>query len=150
MAAPLAPEDAMQPPTPAAGYADVPSTSHVSPDFNHAPWVSVPGIYNFREVGGYPVTSESSTPKSFRKGLIFRSAEPSKITEDGVKRLKELGVTKMFDLRSQSEIKRLQELMPTVEIEGVERVFVPVFTEKHHAPEYVCFRTDPLSLKDSG
>lgn len=129
----------MKPPTPGVGHDETPETAVVTPDYSNPPWLNIPGVYNFREVGGYPIPSSTGQPRSFRKGLIYRSAEPSKITEEGRKKLQSLGVRTVFDLRSEAEIKRLEGIMPTIEIESVERVFVPVFSEESdHAPEYVC------------
>ena len=48
------------------------------------PFVDVPGIANFRDIGGQL--------GNVRKGLVYRSADPSKPTEDGLKKMSgELG-----------------------------------------------------------
>lgn len=52
------------------------------------PFVTVPGIANFRDAGGHATASG----KNVRTGLIFRSADPSKATEEGLNKLsKEIG-----------------------------------------------------------
>jgi hypothetical protein len=52
------------------------------------PFVDIPGIANFRDIGGLPTTNGEQT----RKGLVFRSADPCKATEDGMKKMsQELG-----------------------------------------------------------
>jgi len=71
-----------------------------------------------------------------RKGLIYRCAEPSKITEAGKEKLRSLGVKKMYDLRSEPELKRLGDLTKIVEVEGVERLFVPVIRKEDYSPQY--------------
>lgn len=49
------------------------------------PFVDVPGTANFRDAGD---------GKTFRKGLIYRSADPSKATEEGLEQMsKDLGMT---------------------------------------------------------
>lgn len=45
------------------------------------PFVNVPGIANFRDIGGNNV----------RRGLVYRSADPSKPTEEGLMKMKDLG-----------------------------------------------------------
>lgn len=52
------------------------------------PFVDVPGIANFRDAGGHL----SKGGKHVRRGLIYRSADPSKATEEGLNKMgKELG-----------------------------------------------------------
>lgn len=47
------------------------------------PFVEVPGIYNFRDIGH---------GEQVRSGLLYRSADPSKATEVGMKKMsQELG-----------------------------------------------------------
>ncbi|KAF8463846.1 tyrosine phosphatase family-domain-containing protein [Kalaharituber pfeilii] len=101
-------------------------------DFNSPPWVNVPGIVNFRDIGGYPI---SDGRRSVRRGLVYRSAEPSRVTADGRKKMQELGIKKMYDLRSEKELNRLGDLTKIVEIDGVERVFVPVIPDRDYSPE---------------
>ena len=47
------------------------------------PFVDIPGIANFRDVGGQL--------DAIRNGIVYRSADPSKATEDGLKKMSELG-----------------------------------------------------------
>ena len=62
------------------------------------PFVNVAGIANLRDIGGY--TSSTNSHQTTRHNLVYRSADPSKVTPDGLAKLKELGVKKVFDLRS--------------------------------------------------
>ncbi|KAK4989815.1 hypothetical protein LTR50_002990 [Elasticomyces elasticus] len=89
------------------------------------PFLSIPGIHNFRDIGGLacetqPVPHITDDPKStngpqnaprtIKRGLVYRSADPSRITADGLRRLRdELGVKVVFDLRSAPEIRKVRE-----------------------------------------
>lgn len=56
------------------------------------PFVSIPGIANFRDAGGHATESG----KKVRSGLIFRSADPSKATKEGLNKMgKELGKVRL-------------------------------------------------------
>ena len=54
-----------------------------SPDAMSFPFVDVPGIANFRDIGGNPTTNGTSTTK----GLIFRCADPSKVDTEGLEKM---------------------------------------------------------------
>lgn len=103
------------------------------------PFVPVPGVPNFRDLGGHPT---SQNGKIVRKGLIYRCGEPSAITEDGIKKMQELGVKKAYDLRSTPEIEKAKRAGygTETEWEGCERCFVPVFKETEYDPETVALR----------
>jgi hypothetical protein len=47
------------------------------------PFVDVPGIANFRDIGGNPTTNGASTTK----GLIFRCADPSRVDTEGLDKM---------------------------------------------------------------
>ena len=127
-------------------------------DFTSPPWVLIPGIANFRDIGGYPIangtgsvslppvphpsclppclSSEAHYSKpQVRKGLIYRCADPSKVTEAGKEKLRSLGVKKIYDLRSEPELKRLGDFTKLIEIEGVERLFVPIIRTEDYSPQ---------------
>ncbi|KAI0805464.1 tyrosine phosphatase [Xylaria sp. FL0064] len=117
------------------------------------PFVSVPGLPNFRDAGGYEVTSESpsNTPpegkrraKIFRRGILFRSSEPSRLTDTGAAQLsQQLGIKLVYDLRSAVEIARSVDSglgFPLREWEGSERKFVPVFLDQDYSPEALALR----------
>ena len=63
--------------------------------------VIVPGIQNFRDLGGYP-----SYPyrKSTRWGMIYRSAETDHLRYGAIKELENLGIRTIIDLRSPQEV----------------------------------------------
>jgi hypothetical protein len=60
------------------------------------PFVDVPGIANFRDIGGNPTTNGASTTK----GLIFRCADPSKVGAEGLEKMsQDLGKVNHHRLR---------------------------------------------------
>ncbi|KAH6615779.1 tyrosine phosphatase family-domain-containing protein [Chaetomium sp. MPI-SDFR-AT-0129] len=66
------------------------------------PFIDVDGLYNFRDFGGYPLAGQ--VKKAVREGILYRSADPSKITARGLSELQQLRVSRIFDLRSTTEI----------------------------------------------
>ncbi|KAI0886072.1 tyrosine phosphatase family-domain-containing protein [Annulohypoxylon maeteangense] len=119
------------------------------------PFHTIPGLPNFRDIGGYPVscsdmTSDSglsqdgSNTRVVRRGLVYRSSEPSKVTEDGVSKLQSLGISKVFDLRSAAEIKYgfhgNDSGWKVKEWDGARREFVPVFLDQDFSPEALALR----------
>ena len=110
-------------------------------DLPSPPFVHIEGIHNFRDIGGYPVaTGEIKGLNEVRRHYIYRCAEPSKVTREGEEHLLMLGITTIYDLRSQPEIENMQENNPVVEIKGIARVFAPVFAERDSSPEQVAIR----------
>lgn len=116
-------------------------------------FLSVGGVVNFRELGGYPcsdipATSNSSpdnasesSPRdshsSIRPGFLFRSAQPSQVTPAGIETLvNDLGIQAIFDFRSQTEIQLVTTRYPDslIEIPGTTRHPVPVFSEGDYSP----------------
>lgn len=67
------------------------------------PFVQIDGLYNFRDCGGYPIADRPN--KIVRRGILYRSAEPSTITTEGISQLHKLNISRVFDLRSDGEIK---------------------------------------------
>lgn len=105
------------------------------------PFVDIPGLANFRDLGGYPIASQPG--KVVRRNVIFRSAEPSTTTAKGVERLKQLGITHVYDLRSVQEFERGVKHglnRPVKQWEGAERIFAPVFRHEDYSPEAVALR----------
>ncbi|KAH0337831.1 tyrosine protein phosphatase 5, partial [Aureobasidium melanogenum] len=120
------------------------------------PFVNVTGIANFRDIGGYSTSSEQQ--QSIRSGLVYRCADPTKVQPDGLAKLKELGVKKVFDLRSVPEISKqgpewagvaVEKQVFTTRAEGdetpvgadeIERIWCPVFKDTDYGPEQVAIR----------
>lgn len=109
------------------------------------PFVTIEGIHNFRSIGGYPTSNPTSTT---RQNFIFRSAEPSKVTPAGVDSLKAHKITTIFDLRSIVEIEKMKAITPIVEIEGVERVYTPVYQYTDYSPEAIAIRYKDYTSND--
>jgi hypothetical protein len=107
------------------------------------PFVSVPGLANLRDIGSWPITdSNGNTVATVRKGLIYRGPDPSALTEAGLAKLTELGVTISFDLRSKQQIDRAGGYK---ELEGIRRVWCPIFGEEEYTPEKAAIRYQQYS-----
>ncbi|TKX27219.1 protein tyrosine phosphatase-like protein 2 [Elsinoe australis] len=78
------------------------------PTLPSPPFIHCPGLANLRDIGGYALRSPSRpTARSVRRGLLFRSADPTRVTPEGLDVLTSLRLGKAFDLRSIPEIQRL-------------------------------------------
>ncbi|MCD8183885.1 MAG: tyrosine-protein phosphatase [Bacteroides sp.] len=64
--------------------------------------VNIPGIQNFRDLGGYP---SYSTKKQTRWGTLYRSAEIDNLEGCARRELKNIGIKTVIDLRAVSEIR---------------------------------------------
>ncbi|KAF7514845.1 hypothetical protein G7054_g14952 [Neopestalotiopsis clavispora] len=121
-----------------------------TPASPHHPFFFVEGIANFRDIGGYPIATEPG--KVVRKGIVFRSSEPSKVTDAGVAKLQALGITDVYDLRSRLEIDRDARNghgRQPKEWDGATRIFAPVFLEDDYSPEAVALRFKNYADKSS-
>jgi Tyrosine phosphatase family len=108
-----------------------------TPPLPTPPFIAIEGIDNFRDLGGYP----TSNPTIFvRRNFIFRCAHPGNATEDGQEQLRALGITTLYDLRSEPEIEKNLAITPNIDIKGVERKFTPVFANTDYSPEKVAVR----------
>lgn len=67
-----------------------------------------PNITNLRDLGGYPCADG----KSLEKGHFFRSAGLSKLSEEDITILKELGLRIIVDLRSDLEVAKEPDIVP--------------------------------------
>jgi hypothetical protein len=100
------------------------------------PFVTMQGISNFRDLGGYAIASDPK--KSIRRNYIFRCAEPTLATDQDISKINtELKITHIYDLRSNPEIEKGQISGVKGEVvnwPGVERVYCPVFPETSYDP----------------
>ena len=94
---------------------------------------SAPGLANLRDIGGYPVSDHSSV----RKGLIFRGPDPAPVSGAGLETLHSLGITTLFDLRSQQQIDRVGGHR---DLKGIRRIWSPVFGPEEYTPEKAALR----------
>ena len=113
----------------------VPVQAAEVPDLPSPPFIAVDGIPNFRDLGGYAISA--SPNHSVRTRTIYRSGEPSRVTKNGILTMQNLGITHVYDLRSNVEIERAVAAGRggVVEWEGCERVFVPIFPDTDYGPE---------------
>lgn len=116
----------------------------VMPDLG-PPFHSIPGLANFRDLGNCPVNSHPG--RVIKPGLIYRSAEPSRITDEGISALQALNITHVYDLRSNVEIKRHATAIR--EWPQSQRVFVPIFQDEDYSPEAIAIRYQNYSSEGS-
>lgn len=107
------------------------------PNLPSPPFIHVPGLANLRDAGGYAI--EGKPGKVVRRGVLFRSADLTKLEDEGIAVLRPLGITHVFDLRSQTELERDGHTEART-WEGAARVFVPVFLDKDYSPEALAVR----------
>lgn len=111
------------------------------------PFINIPSLPNLRDAGGYPSThtNGASTPSAVRRKLLYRSADPSRISRSDLAKLhQEHGITTIFDLRSWPEIERagtLEAWEENLRSNGnVTRHWRPVFKTEDYSPEKVALR----------
>lgn len=123
--------------------------AYVADVLSRPPFVTISGVINVRDLGLYPSTSEPD--KITKPRFLYRGAELSRITEEGVcintipgcldfndsfsgkAQLTALGISTVFDLRSDAEIEKYNAPLP--EIDGVEILHTPVFQTEDYSPE---------------
>ncbi|KAF2868071.1 tyrosine phosphatase family-domain-containing protein [Massariosphaeria phaeospora] len=125
------------------------------------PFYTIPHIANLRDPSLHPNLTTSSGAK-LRLGILFRSAEPSKLDQEGWRQIRALGIGHVFDLRSKPEVNRgwiatvgngngnaagVDESMNAqpawigkLEKEGLNRHWVPVFADRDYSPERLAQR----------
>jgi hypothetical protein len=122
----------------------LPTHPETSSDLPSPPFIHLKGIANFRDLGGWPISS--SPKKSVRRNYIFRCAEPTKATEETIAKIRSLGITHIYDLRAAPEIKKFQvstlkgEGDGVVNWPGVERFYCPVHPEESFDPVGIVLR----------
>jgi hypothetical protein len=93
------------------------------------PFHSVPGVTNFRDIGGWPITPSSHV----RTNLIFRGSDTTHITSSGIQALHALNVTTDFDLRNKNQVEKLG--YKDLSEHGISRVWSPVFSSSETEEE---------------
>ncbi|KAJ6631341.1 protein-tyrosine phosphatase-like protein [Mycena sp. CBHHK59/15] len=99
------------------------------------PFVAVEGLINARSVGGYATSTPSAVVKPI---VIFRGADPSRITDKGKEQLLALGVRRVFDFRADDEIVSYKSTAPV--IPGVEFLRTPVSESRAFDPASLALR----------
>jgi hypothetical protein len=121
--------------------------SYVAETLSRPPFVTIQGVVNVRDLGNLPSTYRPG--EITRSNCVFRSAELSSITDEGVyferhdcllsyrtegkARLKGMGITTVFDLRSDIEMLKYNAPIPV--IDGVSILRAPIFKEEDYSPE---------------
>jgi len=115
--------------------------------FTQPPWIKVAGLNNLRDVGGYAIASRPGY--ATKKGLLYRSAAPQHLTSEAARTLTEnLHITTVFDLRSKPELKTFEDEQPVMNIDGIERIFVPVYEDQDWSPEALASRWTAYTTGD--
>ncbi|MCD8092995.1 MAG: tyrosine-protein phosphatase [Bacteroides sp.] len=82
--------------------------------------INIPGIQNFRDLGGYPSYSDK---KLVRWGMLYRSAEIDSLEWSSRRELKNIGIKTIVDLRSKLETSRQNPLQQEFNV-----VHIPIIT----------------------
>lgn len=82
--------------------------------------VNIPGIQNFRDLGGYP---SYSTKKETRWGMLYRSAEIDSLAYYSINELKSIGIKTMIDLRANVKLQKQNPLQEEFKI-----IHIPIVT----------------------
>ncbi|KAM6496098.1 Protein-tyrosine phosphatase-like protein [Amanita muscaria] len=109
---------------------------YVAEVLSHPPFVTIEGVINVRDLGHLPSTRYPG--KTTRPNLLFRSAELSRITDEGKAQLKQLGITTVFDTRADIELTKYNAPLPS--IDGVTFIRAPVFQKEDYSPESMAKR----------
>lgn len=114
-------------------------------ELQQPPFVDIPGLANFRDIGGWPIEDgKGNVLSTVRKGIFYRGPDTTPVTDEGVLKLRELGVTTDFDLRSKGQIEKAGGYK---DLEGIQRVWCPAFPDGEYSPEkaaarYVLYASD--------
>ncbi|CZR58367.1 related to protein-tyrosine phosphatase [Phialocephala subalpina] len=115
------------------------------------PFVDIPGLYNFRDIGGWPIEDENGrTIATVRQGVFYRGPDTATIKDEGMVKLKVLGITTDFDLRSKGQIEKAGGFK---QLDGIERISCPAFPDGEYSPEkaaarYVQYASDVQAFTD--
>lgn len=81
--------------------------------------INIPGVQNFRDLGGYT----AAEGKNIRWGMLYRSGEINHLQECSFKKLKQIGIKTIIDLRSNEELANVTPLQ-----KGFHVVHIPIAT----------------------
>lgn len=102
------------------------------------PFIDIPGVLNFRDIGGYLISH--SPGKKVRLGMVFRSGELTKITDDGTSSFRKLDIKTIYDLRSLRDRNARGPDPPLGDMKVIEKISAPVFLEEDFSPEAIAIR----------
>lgn len=83
--------------------------------------VKLEGAINFRDIGGY----KTSSGKIVKSGILYRSADLSKLTENDLKKIESIKIKYDFDFRGPYEVKSAPDKIPA----DVIRIALPAGSE---------------------
>ena len=87
--------------------------------------ISIATAANLRDLGGWPTAGGGQV----RSGVVFRSAELSRLHGEDLAAFGELGVRTVFDLRTSAEIAQQPDVLP----DGLDPVHLDVLADAQHA-----------------
>ena len=114
------------------------------------PFVTVPSLTNLRDMGGWPIVDSNSTVLSTaRKHILCRGPDPSPVSDAGLAKLHNLGITTLSDLHSKPQIDKASGYN---ELAGIQRTWCPVFSEADYSPQkavagYVQYSSDGTEVR---
>lgn len=95
----------------------------------------LPGAFNFRDVGGLPAGAGAT-----RSGVLFRSGNLARLTDQGREVLRARGIRRIVDLRDDAEVRYEPSQLGDLDVETIR---LPMF-----AGSVASFFDDDLSLDD--
>ncbi|MDH6703860.1 protein-tyrosine phosphatase [Kitasatospora sp. MAA19] len=88
-------------------------------------FIDIPGVRNFRDAGGIG---------ALRRGVLYRSGSFHTLTEEGARRLKDLGLRTVLDLRSPVELEAWPDLRHGLDLESLNLPTLPANREDVDQP----------------
>lgn len=85
---------------------------------------SIPGLVNFRDLGGYPVVMPGNRKTTIRKGVLFRSGHLHEAGEEALQHMARLDVRLVIDFRTPRECEKRPSRLPAVP--GIRTVQLPM------------------------
>ncbi|KAJ4299915.1 hypothetical protein N0V90_005162 [Kalmusia sp. IMI 367209] len=120
------------------------------------PFYAIDKLDNFRDAALACGGLRTANGKSVRRGVLWRSAEVSRVEGEGWREIHGLGVAHVFDLRSKPEVDKgwagitgeanagvsnaQRDWEETLKSVGVARSWVPVFADDDYSPERLAER----------
>lgn len=95
-------------------------------------------ITNFRDIGGL----QTQDGRMMKKGILFRSGEPSRLTAKDLEKLAAFNLKLICDLRTPNE--RKSRVMPTKQSRTIRIVNIPIY---QHEEDYTRFEFFMLMMK---
>ncbi len=97
-------------------------------------------ILNFRDAGGYPIPGG----RTMTRGVIYRSANPDRVSRRDLERLRKLGIKTVIDLRGPAEssgrsldIPGIRVIGLPLDFAGVTRQKLKPYIKRHYNPEEI-------------